>query len=1471
MVKGRRKSKLSRLTVLGITLLVLVVPFALYYFVYVSSQQSYFTNRSHRSLSGIGKQIVARVEGLRSVVESTGLRRCLEGDEKIAKGALTEYLKTLSPFGTTLKLEGDPSLKGDPSLEGAPSDDDAQGSVKPVVAFDFKEDGSALLTYKCGGRSDKFKQGLFAVTIHDTAKLLVPAIERFMLNRNKAADEGLFDRVFIADSATGDVVFEYGLDSLTIVNLYDLIDGQSSSPRAKDGENASAANKRSVQESRGRPERGSSGMTHVSIAEADYQLFVEPIQLTCPKEVSDAALEYRLIVGGLVRSDHITAKTFSFPYILLLLFILLVLMTTLSGPLIKLKLIGPKDRLRKADVALAACSAFFGTALLTLSVLDGYTYLSIDSELDEQLESLARNVDYNLRSELALAVEQLKELNDRRLETVSQPAPEECPESLIPPRSYRANIFVAEKPSSLAYATSSQTPDSSTRILNPLSSPYPYFNSAIWTAAPMPDDSQADQTGEQRIKFTTKRLPTAFVNVKVRRFFTDAVDGKLWNLSVRWDPERFPSNALVSLDKLSSYVSDQTFDVIVPREVSLSVEGLTSRTSGENVAVISVTPDKDYVSALDTRLLSLYDPSLPAGFSFCIIDDNTGSVLFHSDDAKNLDEDFFEECDQDKFFRAAVQARDSALVNLEYLGGSHRAFVTPIKDLPWSLVVLRDKRILRTVNLEMMTLSAIAFTSYTLLLAVGLFLTFLVKSKPRLVIVWPNPKWLTSYRQVTAANAVAFLVCVALVIMSRRGWLIVWALLFPALSLVHAFLVMGEASPLRGIESRLVARIRGNRRNRRQAGARPPSSLDGLIGRVLLFPALALTRMFLPNHKASLLKSLDRRAERSRANWRAAYTLALISFLAVCCVAPTMAFFKLARDEQIRVFIMHGQISLAKALEEREDRVQSMYSSVNPPVDIGVGNQRAEFIQKRLDSKLDVYSSFFFRTKVNPDTNVAGEPLDGPIGWFLETFSPYYNETCVESLRLARGQSSDERWKSDANGSVNLVVRGFARRDDSRGVMQFYPSGDANPARAAGDLPPPWGLSSVPPAFIHLGHKLLWLMLFVVAVSCAVSYFVVRFVARRILLLDLQTPTTTPRGDFVPSPDQECQRVLVLGLPAFYHRNTPGMDGDREPIDLGAIDPNDWQDRIDRAQSPPDRIVIIERFEFNKHDPELNERKLRLLENVINTGRSVVVYSSVDPSDFALIPEEKEPAEAKDAQPDSNKKKKQADKEDSGEIDADRSQARDRWSAALGSFVRGIAFDPAGRNVSAPRGASKLFEALHAGDTPWPYLESLAPRLQVESSDKETLILEVADQAENYYRAVWSACSREERMTLCRVARDGLNSRLDPDLRPLMQKGFIVRDPALRLMDEGFRRFVLRTAAEEGVFTFLAETESHWERLKAPLLLVLLGVIAFLFFTQKELFDSTISLVSALTGGGLTLLKLFGIFNKGGDAGAAQT
>src|SRR6185503_11181092 len=105
MAKEKKRTRFPRAAIVGVTLIVLLVPLALYYVFYVSSQQSYFIDRSHRSLDGIGSQVAARIDGLREVVESAATRHCQPGSEENSENLndLRAYFESLTPFGVTLK------------------------------------------------------------------------------------------------------------------------------------------------------------------------------------------------------------------------------------------------------------------------------------------------------------------------------------------------------------------------------------------------------------------------------------------------------------------------------------------------------------------------------------------------------------------------------------------------------------------------------------------------------------------------------------------------------------------------------------------------------------------------------------------------------------------------------------------------------------------------------------------------------------------------------------------------------------------------------------------------------------------------------------------------------------------------------------------------------------------------------------------------------------------------------------------------------------------------------------------------------------------------------------------------------------------------------------------------------------------------------------------------------------------------
>jgi hypothetical protein len=1371
---------------MGITLIILLVPFGLYYVLYVSSHQSYFIDRSHRALAGIGGQIVSRIDGLRNVVLNANLRDCVNAGESDDPEDLFNP-NTIKPFGVELQY-----IRSKPrsSPEGLPK---PGTEPKPTARPDLIPTKQGItLTFERAGPTNRlvFHSERFSIAV-PAEQLLGPVVDRFVVRDRQSGSEDLFDKIFVADSATGQVIFESGLDSTTIANLDDLL-GRSPGSDSKGGAGQAAGSGNPVGEradggqkpkdakpvmpagATGKPGRGSSSVIALTIGETGHKLFVQPIELTLPVRYSDGQQGATLTVCGLVRSDHLTERSFSFSYTLLLMTILLVLMVTLSGPLIKLKLLGPKDRLSKADALLTAGAAFCGTALLTLTLVDLYSYANLAVQLDDQLEVLAESVDQNLRSELASASDQLDALNNKLSEALTVAKQEPI---CVPRRDGRSATVEAETPSAVRTKYFIEDILGGGGLLDPRDASYPYFNSAIWVGL----------SGQQQIKFTTKRKHTPFISVERRRFYREAKEGKLWDLSM---------NRVGHEERRALYL-----------------EALNSRTSGENVAVMSkLTPDRDYVSAMDLRLMSLYSPVLPTGYGFCVIDGG-GGVLFHADDVKNLEENFFDECNNDKLLRAAVQLRQREALNVQYLGRAHRAFVTPLRDLPWTLVVFRDKQMLRTVNLETVTLATIALAGYSVLLTVVLALIVLLfsESKTRSDRIWPCEERHANYNQIAIVNSGLFLICLVLVFLSSREALIVCALLFPALAIVSSLLLMREGSSTQ----------------------RP--SLSG----------------------APLL-----------ANWRRSYSVAMVSMLAIGCVAPTIAFFKLVRDEQILVLIRHGQMSLARGLEQREDQIRDQYDSVDPAVDVGSG--REMFVKTRLDRTWDVYDRFFFRTTMKEEIAAGDRPLSGLLCWFLTKCSPLYNETCVETLELVRSGSSDPRWGATETGNkLVLVLRpigGPNDTDPSAAQTGRIASGDLSvPLATAGDGQQAgnggrhgWVLTSFAPGFVRFGDPLLWGLVAAVSLMLAGAYVTVSFCARRILLLDMWTPRSLAIS--VASPVDK--NYLVVRPPLFANGDLFPNDAFMH-IDLSGVSLGEWwrfDAQLEKAR--PDLPVVIDRFEVNKHDCRWNLRKLGLVERLIKETRRVLIVSSHDPLSFPLSngkPNGNGAAPGAEQNADNGTSGRTPGDEGSVVPSEDHIPDVERWSLVLGSFVRRDSIERASSKANTTRSNS-----VRIG--PWPCLED-APT-EDGSNAGEELIAQRADQAETYYRGVWSTCSNEERCTLFRVAQDGLVSRLDPDLRRLMQLGLIVRDPSLKLRDPSFRMFVLAASAAEGVDTFRADVQSSWDRLKAPLLLILLGVIAFLFLTQKELYDSTISLVSALTGAALALLKLIGMFQRSKDAGA---
>jgi hypothetical protein len=154
-----------------------------------------------------------------------------------------------------------------------------------------------------------------------------------------------------------------------------------------------------------------------------------------------------------------------------------------------------------------------------------------------------------------------------------------------------------------------------------------------------------------------------------------------------------------------------------------------------------------------------------------------------------------------------------------------------------------------------------------------------------------------------------------------------------------------------------------------------------------------------------------------------------------------------------------------------------------------------------------------------------------------------------------------------------------------------------------------------------------------------------------------------------------------------------------------------------------------------------------------------------------------------------------------------------------------------------------------------------------DSMSRKEQIREITERARPFYKAIWLRCSKEEKLTLIFIALDGFVSAENTELRHLIKRGLVLTEPRLRLMDEAFRHFVIAQCQVEDFRAWQQEGRSSlWETLRFPLMLLMLTLGIFLFTTQKDFFDSSIAIVTALGGGTAAILNLLGMFRRGKQA-----
>jgi len=947
------------------------------------------------------------------------------------------------------------------------------------------------------------------------------------------------------------------------------------------------------------------------------------------------------------------------------------------------------------------------------------------------------------------------------------------------------------------------------------------------------------------------------------------------------------------------------------------LESVQSWTNGEWQAVIAkpvtaptILPAQ--VAALAIQMLSVIKPVMPPDFEYAVVGDD-GTVLFHSDSARNLAENFFEETDQNRRFKSIVLARHDEPLDVRYWGESYRAYAIPVKGLPWTIVAMRNEQVLERVNLDWLVTTLILVLLYMAAISLTLTAVSLLRPGYRAGWVWPDPERCHDYAKLVAilgAFCLAFLI--ALLGLRGTGFIFYVAALLPMLSLIAVYLKLSPAE---------------NRSTKKRAIVACGMVLLALLGLVLRAAPLengagawVKWAVFALVAVACLLAADGPRGWRElpagkRLPVSRSYPALGLLLILLAAVLPTAGFFKVAHRLQVNSFVRNGQLRIAKELHERIALLKASPDPASAVSELTVGRsliddhlgdyllgldqrqmnthpKRKKVLSEQVDQlkarglvnpqlvalalrskpNLDFYGGAFFNTALSLPGRCAGE---------VEAFEPLaallppYSDYTAENREMLHNHTSDDDWSwcETEDGDTVFDGENYLGVSLASRVEPIW-RGNGPLLEMAGLLPPPEPTDLVeetnrdpvaprPPEAGSLGMEELVraiTALSLLSLFGILLYGLVMFVARRIFLLDVQEPLWAgAEGTLAPAAGRNLFLVRKNLMPEAL-----ASEMGFEYLHLGQIDEGEiW---VKRCQELVDseRNLMVAGFEHRIFDPAFNARKMELLTRLLEIReRSVIVLSQVSPSRlFASEPaDDARPAAVNASRPPYDDWRTvlaafTVIEEDLRSRPAVSVDIGNFWSELLRSILRRRGLLPPTSEHFVIK--SRVLREESGCD---PFLGQIARDIDFGryGMNREQLLEEFGERAQGYYGALWASCADDERIVLGHLAEEGLvNAKNRRAVRRLMARGLIRRAPNLCLMNETFRRFVASPVCRDKVSRLEQRAgRSAWDRFHWPFSAALASCAALILVTQQELLDSTVAAVTGVTAGLPTLLKIF--------------
>lgn len=957
-----------------------------------------------------------------------------------------------------------------------------------------------------------------------------------------------------------------------------------------------------------------------------------------------------------------------------------------------------------------------------------------------------------------------------------------------------------------------------------------------------------DQNGFQKEKWSATSLKTPYIDVSQRDYFKRIADSSFW----------------------------------IKGGYPYYLQSIKSWNTGKNYAVVSTPsgiPDLP-VSAITAELHALNKPLLPHGFGFAMIDE-TGEVWFHSDEHKNLQENFVEECDQDENLLALLFSGRSGQINARYHGANTFMQVDPVKDTSLTLITFVNTDYYRAPFDQIISLTFLL----NLFLFVFIFFLFFIS---RIIDFYPrklagNSFDFTLFRPMVN-KSFRYIFGIAINIFNLSMLIYLTSIFYADPAVVIFLLVISCLYQVMFLyfimKKDAFARLWLYRKffpdNKNLVY---DDQIDGFLivvsGLIIAVNAFAfffliqditaavkllayqgmqglffITMFFenrMPKIKYRYLKLVFK-------NYQLNHNLFFVSSIIFISVFPAYRFYQIAHDYELDHFIKHAQIQLAKNIDNRNLWIENKFSNRKgiSKTDLEKFKQRGMFVKgfykTELIDQLPLQSQF-----------VSTTGFDAVFSFLRIPYHRIIKETKFLKLHSdsLRSLATFYLFRKSLTKPGNFLPQD--RGPEEKVILKYVSHNHITDTLT---------LASTPNK-IHFSDMRIFdsYIIMIALVLSGIIFFSIlfKFGLRRFLAMDIRQNRLSSKFDtalvgnwfehknlFMVVPPYTRKETLDYKLTQWVSSNVKTGKDSSGPASITSIDLNahpsgeQYDTHIEEIEKSVNKKNIFMLYHLESVIRNRTDRDLLMdfLEKLIyhHNVAAVVITSSHHTKKIQELIYESEKSEL-------------------GESEVKLRFAR--WKIILSGFWKIYLPFQSKANRKYKRQTEPLVLASHdlleyelsAGA----YLETIKSSLgqsnlyRMEStvnserqtvSFKEDIILKVQSLADNYYHALWSSCSKAEKYAMYDLAVDGLiNTKNREAIYMLMNKGILVKRGTLKFMNESFRNFILTIINPDDEFKMRMEINrlGTWSKFRTPILLIIVGAAIFIAFAQEALFNKILA------------------------------